>query len=139
MSISQAMCSSFKEELFRGVHDLSTDVIKLALFDSNATLDASTTVYSTTDEVSGTGYTAGGNTLSGVNILLTGTTALVDFDDSAWPSVLITPRGGLIYNASKGNRAIAVVDFGEDKAATNSNFVARFPAGDAAHAIIRIV
>jgi len=138
MAITQAMCNSFKTELLGGTHDLDTDVIKIALFTSSATLDASTTAYSTSNEVSGTGYTAGGNTLSGATISLSGSTAIVDFTDTTWSSATITARGALIYNSSKADRAIAVLDFGSDKSSTNGDFTVVFPAADASNAIIRI-
>ena len=138
MAITQAMCNSFKTELLGGTHDLDTDVIKIALFTSSATLGASTTAYSTSNEVSGTGYTAGGNTLSGATISLSGSTAIVDFTDTTWSSATITARGALIYNSSKADRAIAVLDFGSDKSSTNGDFTVVFPAADASNAIIRI-
>jgi hypothetical protein len=138
MAITQAMCNSFKTELLGGTHDLDTDTIKIALFTSSATLGASTTAYSTTNEVSGTGYTAGGNTLAGAAISLSGSTAIVDFTDTTWSSATITARGALIYNSSKADRAIAVLDFGSDKSSTNGDFTVVFPAADASNAIIRI-
>jgi len=138
MAISQALCTSFKSELLGGTHDLDTDVIKIALYTSSATLSAATTAYSSSNEVSGTGYTATGNTLSGAAISVDGTTAIVDFSDTTWASATITARGALIYNSSKANRAIAVLDFGGDKTSTNGDFTIQFPAAAAATAIIRI-
>ncbi len=138
MPITQAMCNSFKTELLGGTHDLDTDTIKIALFTSSATLGASTTAYSTSNEVSGTGYTAGGNTLAGATISLSGSTAIVDFTDTTWSSATITARGALIYNSSKADRAIAVLDFSSDKSSTNGDFTVVFPAADASNAIIRI-
>lgn len=138
MAISQAMCSSFKQQILLGEHDLDTDVIKIALYTSSATLDASTTVYSTTNEVVGTGYTAGGNTLSGATVSLSGTTAFADFSDTSWTTATITARGALIYNSSKSNKAIAVLDFGADKTSTAGTFTVQFPANDASNAIVRI-
>lgn len=139
MPISQAMCTSFKSELLGGTHDLDTDVIKIALYTSAATLGASTTAYTTSSEVaSGNGYTTGGNTLAGATISSSGTTAFVDFSDSTWSSASFTARGALIYNSSKANRAIAVLDFGSDKTSTNGDFVVQFPTADASNAIIRI-
>lgn len=138
MAITQAMCNSFKTELLGGTHDLDTDTIKIALFTSSATLGASTTAYSTTNEVSGTGYTAGGNTLLGATISLSGSTAIVDFSDTTWSSATITARGALIYNSSKSDKAIAILDFGSDKSSTNGDFTVVFPAADASNAIIRI-
>ncbi len=140
MPISQAMCSSFKQQLFLGEHDLDTDVIKMALYISAATLDASTTVYSTSNEVSssGTNYTAGGNTLTGATVSLSGTTAFVDFADTSWSSATFTARGALIYNSSKSNKAIAVLDFGSDKTSTSGTFTVQMPANTASDALIRI-
>ena len=139
MPITQAMCNSFKTELLGGTHDLDTDTIKIALYTSSATLGASTTAYSTTNEVTGsTGYTAGGNTLSGAAITLSGSTAIVDFTDTTWSSSTITARGALIYNSSKSDKAIAVLDFGSDKSSTNGDFTVVFPTADASNAIIRI-
>ena len=140
MPISQGMCSSFKQQLFLGEHDLDTDTIKMALYISAATLDASTTVYSTSNEVSssGTNYTAGGNTLTGATVSLSGTTAFVDFADTSWTTATFTARGALIYNASKSDKAIAVLDFGSDKTATNGTFTVQMPANTASDALIRI-
>ena len=138
MAITQAMCTSFKTELLGGVHDLDTDVIKIALFTSTATLGAATTAYSTTNEVSGTGYTAGGNTLTGAAISASGTTAIVDFDNTTWAASTITARGAMIYNSSKANRAIAILDFGADKTSTDGDFTIQFPVADASNAILRI-
>jgi len=138
MAISQAMCSSFKQQLLLGEHDMDTDTIKIALYTSSATLGASTTVYTTSDEVVGTGYTAGGNTLTGATVSLSGTTAFVDFSDTTWSTATITARGALIYNSSKSNKAIAVLDFGGDKTSTAGNFTVQFPTNDASSAIIRI-
>lgn len=138
MAITQAMCTSFKTELLGGVHDLDTDTIKIALFTSSATLGAATTAYSTSNEVVGTGYTAGGNTLTGATITSSGTTAIVDFDNTTWASSTITARGAMIYNASKANRAIAILDFGSDKTSTDGDFTIQFPVADASNAILRI-
>ena len=138
MPITQAMCSSFKQQILLGEHDLDTDTIKIALYTSAATLSAATTVYSTSDEVVGTGYTAGGNTLTGATVSLTGTTAFVDFSDTTWTTATITARGALLYNSSKSNKAIAVLDFGSDKTSTAGSFTVQFPANDASSAIVRI-
>ena len=138
MPITQAMCSSFKQQILLGEHDLDTDTIKIALYTSAATLDASTTVYTTSNEVVGTGYTAGGNTLTGATVSLTGTTAFADFADTSWVTATITARGALIYNASKSNKAIAVLDFGSDKISTAGTFTIQFPTNDATNAIVRI-
>jgi hypothetical protein len=138
MAITQAMCSSFKQQILLGEHDLDTDVIKIALYTSAATLSAATTAYTTSDEVVGTGYTAGGNTLAGATVSLTGTTAFVDFTDTTWTTATITARGALIYNSSKSNKAVAVLDFGSDKTSTAGSFTVQFPANDSSSAIVRI-
>ena len=140
MAITQAMCTSFKVDLFGGVQDLDTDTIKMALYTSSATLDASTTAYTTSNEVSssGTNYTAGGNTLASPVITSSGTTAYVDFADTTWSNASFTARGALIYNASKSNKAIAVLDFGADKTATAGDFVVQMPTADASNALLRI-
>jgi len=138
MAIAQAMCSSFKQQILLGEHDMDTDTIKIALYTASATLDASTTAYTASDEVVGTGYTAGGNTLTGATVSLTGTTAFVDFSDTSWTTATITARGALLYNSSKSNKAIAVLDFGSDKTSTAGTFTVQFPANDASNAIVRI-
>lgn len=138
MAITQGLCTSFKAELFEGIQALESDTLKIALYTSNATLSADTTAYSTTEEVTGTGYTAGGNTLSGVTISSSGTTAFVDFADTTWSTATITARGALIYNSSKANRAIAVLDFGSDKVTAGGDFTIQIPAADASSALIRI-
>jgi len=136
MAFDQTLTTSFKQEVLLGVHDLDTDTLKLALFTAEADLGAATTVYSTANEVVGAGYVAGGNTLTGVTVLASGTTAYVDFADSTWNPAAFTARGALIYNASKGNKSIAVLDFGSDKTATTS-FTVQMPANTATSALIR--
>lgn len=142
MAITQAMPSSFKQELLTATHNFTTttgDVFKIALYTSSATLGASTTVYSTTNEVPSTGnYVAGGNTLTNVTPTLSGTTALTDFADSTFAAATITANGALIYNSSKSDKAVAVLAFGSDKSSTDGDFVIIFPTADAANAIIRI-
>lgn len=143
MAITQSMCTSFKVELLDGVHNFDTggDTFKIALYTSAATLGASTTVYTTSDEVSssGTNYTAGGNTLTVSQVpTSTGTTAFLDFADTTWAAATITARGALIYNSSKSNKAVAVLDFGSDKTSTNGDFTIIMPTADASNAIIRI-
>jgi len=101
-------------------------------------LSAATTVYSTSDEVVGAGYTAGGNTLAGATVSLSGTTAFVDFSDTSWATATITARGALIYNSSKSNKAVAVLDFGSDKTSTAGTFTVQFPANTASDAVVRI-
>ena len=143
MAISQAMCTSFKVGLLNGEFDFgsgTSQVFKIALYTSSATLSAATTAYSTSNEVSGTGYTAGGNTLS-ISAVPTssGTTAYLDFSDTTWTSSTITARGALIYLADGlTNPAVAVLDFGADKTSTSGDFTIQFPTADASSAIIRI-
>ena len=135
--IQQTLCTSFKAELLQGVHDLTTDTLKLALFLDSADLGAATTVYSTAGEASGGGYVAGGETVTGATVSTSGTTALVDFDNVTWAAGGFTARGGLLYNSSKANRAVAVLDFGADKSAS-SPFVVTMPAATVNTALIRI-
>jgi hypothetical protein len=137
MAFDQTLTTSFKQEILLGVHDLDTDTLKMALYLGTADLGAATTVYTTTGETSGAGYTAGGNTLTGVTVLTSGTTAYVDFANSSWDPASFTARGALIYNASKGNKAIAVLDFGADKT-TTTIFTVQMPANTATNALIRI-
>lgn len=141
MAIIQGMTTSFKKELMEGVHNFTSHTFKIALYSSSATLSEVTTAYSTTNEISGTGYTAGGNTLSvtGATVSTSGTTAFVDFADSVWGSATITARGAVIYNSSvAGNPSVAVLDFGADRTVTGGTFTVVFPAADAANAIVRI-
>lgn len=139
MPITQCMVSSFKQQILLAEHDMDTDVFKIALYTSAANLDATTTVYTTSGEVAtGGGYTAGGNTLTGATVSLTGTTAFVDFSDTSWSAATITARGALIYNSSKSNKAVAVLDFGSDKISSGGTFTIQFPANDSASAIVRI-
>lgn len=146
MAITTAMCTSFKKELLEGKHDFnatSGDTFKIALFTSSATLGASTTDYSTTNEVVGAGYSAGGNTLTNVDPTTSGTTAFTDFADSTWSSATITANGALIYNSTTDGgtgttNAVCALAFGGDKTSTNGDFVIQFPAADASNAIIRI-
>ena len=137
MAFDQTLTTSFKQDILLGVHDLDTDTIKMALYEASANLGADTTVYSATGEASGTGYTAGGEVLTGVTVLTSGTTAYVDFADPVWNPASFTVRGALIYNASKSNKAIAVLDFGADKTATTT-FTVQMPANTASSALIRI-
>ena len=135
--IVQTQTTSFKAELYEGIHDLIDDTIKIALFNANADLSASTTVYSTNQEVTGTGYTAGGNTLTGATVRSSGTTAYVSFDNTSWSSASFTSRGALIYNSSKANRSVAVLNFGSDKIVANGTLTIEFPSNDVTSAIIR--
>jgi len=138
MAITQAFCTSALADLLGGVHDLDTDTIKIALYTSDATLGASTTAYSSTNEITGDGYTAGGLTLISPVISTDGTTGLADFADATWTEATITARGALIYNASKSNKALAVLDFGSDKTSTDGNFTVVMPPAAAATALIRL-
>ena len=142
MAISQAMCTSFKKALLDGEMDFSSDtsqVFKIALYTSSADLSAATTAYSATNEVSGTGYTAGGNTLTVVAPTTSGTTAFLDFSDTTWSTATVTARGALIYLADGAtNPAVAVLDFGGDKTSTAGDFTIQFPTADASNAIVRI-
>jgi hypothetical protein len=135
--IVQTQTTSFKAELYEGIHDLIDDTIKIALFNANADLTASTTAYSTNQEVTGTGYTAGGNTLTGATVRSSGTTAYVSFDNTSWSSASFTSRGALIYNFSKANRSIAVLNFGSDKIVANGTLTIEFPSNDVTSAILR--
>lgn len=138
MPITSAFCTSAKVDFLQGTH-ASADTYKIALFTSAATLDASTTAYSATNEASGTGYTAGGTTLTGFSVTSSGTTAILDFtSDPSWPNSTITARGALIYNSSKSNKAVAVYDFGSDKSSSNGTFTVQFPTPDAANGLLRI-
>ena len=135
------LCTSFKQELLEGLHDFNAsggNTYKLALYDNTATLDASTTVYTTSGEISGTGYTAGGADLTNVDPSSSGTTAFTDFDDLTFSTATITARGALIYNSTNGNRAVCVLDFGSDKTSTAGDFTIVFPTADASNAIVRI-
>ena len=141
MAITQALCTSFKQELLVGTHDFTTTTgssFKMALYTSSATLGATTTAYTATNEVSGTGYTATGQALTNVTPTTSGTTALTDFADETWTSATITARGALIYNdTAAGDPSVLVLDFGADKTSTAGDFTVVFPAADASNAIIR--
>ena len=135
MSIVQTQTTSFKKELYQAVHNLATDTIKIALYTGNADLNEDTTVYSATNEVSGTGYTAGGETMTGVAINSSGYVAYANWNNVSWTAAL-TARCALIYNASKGNKSIAVLDFGSDKTSTTT-FTITMPANTSTTALIR--
>jgi hypothetical protein len=141
MAITQAMPTSFKQELMQALHDFDNpggNTFKIALYTSSATLGASTTAYANTNEVSGTNYSAGGNTLAAVTPTTGGTVAFTDFADTTWTSATITANGALIYNNTNQNRAVAVLAFGGDKTSTNGDFTVVFPAATSSAAIIRI-
>ena len=134
MSIVQTQTTSFKAELYQGIHNLLNDTLKIALYNGNANLNEATTEYTTANEVSGTGYVAGGVALTGVTINSSGFTAYVDFDNVVF-NAAVTARCALIYNSSKANRSVAVLDFGSDK--TSANFTITMPANTATSALIR--
>lgn len=142
MAISQTLTTSFKVELLTGTHNFTAttgDSFKIALYTSSASLGASTTAYTASNEVAnGNGYTTGGEALTEITPTSSGTTAYVDFGDVTWSSSTITARGALIYNSSDSNKAVAVLDFGADKTSTNGDFTVQFPAAGASTAIIRI-
>ena len=156
MAIDQAMCTSFKQEILQGIHNFTSgsgggtttttgsgNTFKIALYTSSASLGAGTTAYTTSNEVSGTGYTAAGNTLTNVTPTTSSTTALTDFADTTWSSSTITARGALIYNTttdggSSTTDAVAVLDFGGDKTATAGTFTIQFPAFTTSAAILRL-
>ena len=141
MAITQAMCTSFKGELMTATHNFTAstgNAFYIALYTSSATLGATTTAYSATNEVVGTAYVAGGNTLTNVTPTTSGTTALTDFADTTWTTATITARGALVYNSSASNKAVIVLDFGGDKTSTAGDFTIVFPTADASNAIIRI-
>ena len=149
MAITQSMSTSFKVNILKGLHAFGTSVIragttadsfKVALYTSSATLDATTTAYSSTNEVTGTNYTAGGAAITIVTApTSTSTTAWLDFTDTTWATSTITARGALIYNdTSSGDLSVGVLDFGSDKTSTAGNFTIVWPAGDSTNAIIRV-
>tara|TARA_R100000951_G_scaffold102932_1_gene95299 strand:+ start:2480 stop:2893 length:414 start_codon:yes stop_codon:yes gene_type:complete len=136
------MCTSFKKELLDALHNFQLsggDTFKIALYTNSASFTAATTAYTATNEITGTGYTAGGNTLTRVDPTSSGTTAFTDFADTTWASSTITARGAMIYNdTAAGNPAVVILDFGSDKTSTNGDFTVVFPTADASNAIIRI-
>ena len=140
------MCSSFKQELLEGGHNFKNSgghTFKLAMYTNSASFNAATTAYTTSNEVSGSGYSAGGGTLTRVDPSLSGTTALTDFSDLTFTSATVTARGALIYNTTTAGGSgttdtVVVLDFGSDKTSTAGDFTIQFPAADASNAIIRI-
>jgi hypothetical protein len=144
MAITQAVCTSFKVELMQGLHNFTLttgNVFKIAMYTSSATLGAGTTVYSSSNEVTGTAYSAGGTNLTNVTPTNpSGTTAITDFADATWAaSTIANARGALIYNSTNGNRAVVVLDFGADKSSSAGDFTIQFPTPDSSNAIIRII
>ena len=144
MAITSAICTSFKVELLKGVHNFTAttgNTFKIALYDSDATLGASTTAFSSSEEItntSGTAYTSGGATLTSVTPVASSTTAVCDFADVSYTSASFTANGALIYNSSDSNAAVCAIAFGSDKTATNGTFTIQFPTADATNAIIRL-
>ena len=142
MAITTAMCTSFKKEILEAVHNFKNtggSTFNLALYTSSASLGASTTAYTTSNEISGTGYTAKGASLTRVDPSTSGTTALTDFSDLTFSSSSLTARGALIFNASaSGDPSVCALDFGADKTSSSGDFTIQFPAADASNAIIRI-
>ena len=134
--ILQTQTTSFKKELYQAIHDFTTDTIKIALYTSLADLNEATTAYTTSNEATGTGYSAGGKVLTGVSVESSGFTAWVNFSNVVWNPAAFTVRCALIYNASKANRSIAVLDFGADKTCT-ATFTVTMPASTATTALIR--
>ena len=141
MSITSALCTSFKQEILVGTHNFtasSGNSFKLALYTSSATLNASTTAYTTSNEVSGTGYTAAGAALTSVTPTTSSTTAFCDFNDLTFSSSTITAHGALRYNDTQSDIAVCTLAFGGDKTSTSGDFTIQFPTADASNAIIRI-
>jgi len=135
MSIVQTQTTSFKAELYQAVHNLLSDTLYMALYTGNANLNAATTIYSSTNEASGAGYTAGGILVTGASVNVYTYTAYVNFNNVVWPNSLITARCALLYNVSKGNKSICVIDFGSDK--TMANFTITMPSNTYTTALIR--
>ena len=141
MAITQAMCTSFKKELLEGVHNFKNsggNTFRLALYTSSATMSAATTAYTTSQEASGTNYTAGGNALTKVAPTSSGTTGFTDFADLTFGTATVTARGCLIYNDTNSDKSVATIDFGGDKTSTAGSFTITFPTADASNAVIRI-
>ena len=150
MAIASVLTNTFKAELLRGGHNFGAsgdtpagDAFKIALYDNSATLGTTTTVYSASDEVSGSGYSAGGNTLTNTGVGISTTTSFTDFSDTSWTSASFTARGCLIYNSSSvtgltTNAAVCAVDFGGDKTVSSGTFTIQFPTNDSSSAILRL-
>lgn len=138
MTIQQGITNSFKEQMLQGQQNLTSDTLKMALYTGFATLGPTTTVYSTTYEVSGTSYTAGGETLANVSIASSANGIVyVSFSNPSWANASFTARGALIYNATQSNSSVAVLDFGADKTCSNQTFTVTLPANTATTALIR--
>ena len=137
MSIAQTLTTSFKQQLLQGVHDFSADTFYMALYTANADIGAATTVYTATGEISGTGYTAAGQVMTGISVSVTDTTAFVNFSNVVWTPGAFTARGALIYNFTEGNKSVAVLDFGADKTTTTS-FTVVMPTNSSTTSLIRL-
>lgn len=139
MAITTAMCTSFKKESWQGLHNFSNpgSNFNLALFDSTVTLDSTTTAYATANEVSGTGYTAGGKALTNGNVSTSGTTAYTTFSDLVWTGATFTARGCQIFNKDQANKSVAVFDFGSNIPVVAGNFTVQFPTANSTAAVLR--
>ena len=138
MAIVQALANTFKDNLMATTANLEANTLKVALYDNTATLSSATTVYAVANEVTGTNYTAGGETMTGMAVTLDGSTAIFDADNVSWANATITAQAAVIYNNSLSNAAIAVLDFGGNKTSTNGTFEIQFPNANASTALIRI-
>ncbi len=136
--ITAGLTDSFKQQLLLGVHDFATDTFRIALYTSSATLGPNTTVYNSTNEVSGTGYTAPGLVLTNITILLSQGVAYVSFDNPAWVGATFTTRGALIYNATKAGKSVGVLNFGVDQTMLGQSFTIQLPTNNPENALIRI-
>jgi len=139
MAITQTWTTSFKYQILLGEHDLDTDVLKMALYTSAASLGPDTTIYTTSGETSGTGYTAGGIVLTNVTVSSGNGIAYVGFDNPTWSGTSFTTIGALIYNYTKSNKSIAVLNFGQNQSTTNENFVLQMPSNNPTFALIRLI
>jgi hypothetical protein len=141
MALQQGQTLSFRSDIVQGDQDLSANTLKMALYDGFATLGPTTTIYTTENEVTGTGYTAGGNTITGVTIATDANTntVYIDFNNVSWPGASFTARGALIYNSTQSNKSIAVLDFGSDKLFTAANNTVIMPVNSATTALLRFV
>lgn len=141
MALQQGQTLSFRSDIVQGDQDLSANTLKMALYDGFATLGPTTTVYTTENEVEGTGYTAGGNAITGVTINTDANTntVYINFNNVSWPGASFTARGALIYNSTQSNKSIAVLDFGSDKLFTAANNTVTMPNNSASTALLRFV
>jgi hypothetical protein len=138
MAISQVLCTSFKKELLEATHNFGSHGFKIALYTDAATLNADTTVYSTDNEVSGTGYSAGGEVITATTVSSGDGVGFVNFSNATWASSSFTARGALIYNTSAGNKAVMTLNFGDNKTSNSSTFTVAMPADTSTTALIRI-